>query len=180
MYRQLAIAITAKHVREVHTPFNRYDDRSGDADINVTFAWQSGHRPLQRGITYGLDGAYPFRLQPPLLRAYEWASTRWHEFIRQPSKKSSLGHEETPAPPRSLSQCNKRAITDVSPGYESLVDEASPFKRQRQGAVTPLKEQSQGWMPVPELEYMHSGVSLLPDDEPPLAGPRPVKEGNAA
>ncbi|EXM14467.1 hypothetical protein FOTG_17142 [Fusarium oxysporum f. sp. vasinfectum 25433] len=75
VYRQLAIAITEKHVREVYTPFNRYDDCSSDADINAIFAWQTGHRPLQRGITYGLDGAYPFKLQPSLLRCYEWAST---------------------------------------------------------------------------------------------------------
>lgn len=65
---------------------NMYDDRSAEADLNVVFAWQSGHRPLQRGITYGLDGAFPARLQPALLRAYEWASTRWHEFLHQPSK----------------------------------------------------------------------------------------------
>ncbi|CZS75061.1 unnamed protein product [Fusarium graminearum] len=45
VYRQLAIGITEKHVREVHSPFNRYDDTSSDADLNVTFAWQSGHRP---------------------------------------------------------------------------------------------------------------------------------------
>jgi hypothetical protein len=70
----------------VHKPFNRYDDKSLEADLNVVFAWQSGHRPLQRGTTYGLDGAYPTQLQPALLRAYEWASTRWHEFLRQPSK----------------------------------------------------------------------------------------------
>ncbi|EXK76437.1 hypothetical protein FOQG_18820 [Fusarium oxysporum f. sp. raphani 54005] len=81
-YRQLAIAITEKHVREVYTPFNRHDDWSNDADINAIFAWQSGHRLFQRGITYGLNGAYPFRLQPPLLQCYEWASLRWHEFLR--------------------------------------------------------------------------------------------------
>ncbi|KAJ4013668.1 hypothetical protein NW764_016417 [Fusarium oxysporum] len=82
MYRQLAIAVTEKHVREVYTPFNRHDDCSDDADINAILAWQSGHRLLQRGITYGLDGAYPSRLQPSLLRCYEWASVRWHEFLR--------------------------------------------------------------------------------------------------
>lgn len=86
LYRQISIAITERHVLEVHLPFNRYDDESLDADLNVAFAWQSGHRPLQRGITYGLNGAFPNRLQPALLRAYEWASTRWHEFIRQPSR----------------------------------------------------------------------------------------------
>jgi hypothetical protein len=85
-FRQLSIGITEKHVKEVHKPFNRYDDKSLEADLNVVFAWQSGHRPLQRGTTYGLDGAYPTQLQPALLRAYEWASTRWHEFLHQPSK----------------------------------------------------------------------------------------------
>ncbi|KAF5975168.1 hypothetical protein FBULB1_7524 [Fusarium bulbicola] len=89
VYRQLAIGITEKHVREVHSPFNRYDDTSSDADLNVTFAWQSGHRPLQRGITYGLDGAYPHQLQPSLLRAYQWASTKWHEFLHQASQYAS-------------------------------------------------------------------------------------------
>jgi hypothetical protein len=39
VYRQLAIGITEKHVREVHSPFNRYDDTSSDADLNVAFAW---------------------------------------------------------------------------------------------------------------------------------------------
>ncbi|RKK32332.1 hypothetical protein BFJ67_g14800 [Fusarium oxysporum f. sp. cepae] len=68
-YRQISIGITEKHVREVHSPFNRYDDSSAKADLNVVFAWQSGHRPLQRGITYGLDGAFPHQLQPALFRA---------------------------------------------------------------------------------------------------------------
>ncbi|KAL5318142.1 hypothetical protein ACEPPN_013200 [Leptodophora sp. 'Broadleaf-Isolate-01'] len=76
LYRQLTIGITEKHVQEVHKPFNRFDDVGARADQNVVFAWQSGHRPLQRGTTYGLNGAFPNQLQPALLRAYEWASTR--------------------------------------------------------------------------------------------------------
>ncbi|KAH7118435.1 hypothetical protein EDB81DRAFT_873174 [Dactylonectria macrodidyma] len=96
VYRQLTIGITEKHVREVYSPFNRYDDRSTDADRNVVFAWQSGHRPMQRAVTYGLDGAYPHQLQPSLLRAYEWASTRWHEFLHQASKKGAHVDEDPP------------------------------------------------------------------------------------
>lgn len=87
LYRQVSIGIAEKHVREIISPTNIYDDRSVDADLNVAISWQSAHRPLQRGTTYGLDGAYPSQLQPSLLRAYEWASTRWHEFLHQPSKK---------------------------------------------------------------------------------------------
>jgi Orsellinic acid/F9775 biosynthesis cluster protein D len=85
-FRQLCIAISEKHVREVYEPFNRFDDTGANADRNVVFAWQSGHRPLQRGSTYGLDGAFPTKLQPQLLHLYRWASTRWHEFLHLPSK----------------------------------------------------------------------------------------------
>jgi hypothetical protein len=62
-YRQLSVAISERHVREIRKPFNVYDDRSAGADLNVALAWQSAHRPLERGITYGLDGAFPWRLR---------------------------------------------------------------------------------------------------------------------
>jgi hypothetical protein len=58
IYRQVSIAVTEKHVQDIFQPFNQYDDRSKDADINVAFSWQSGHRTLQRGTTYGIDGAF--------------------------------------------------------------------------------------------------------------------------
>lgn len=86
LLRQLCIGITEKHVQEIHTPFNRFDDTSQTAHRNAVFAWQSGHRPLQRAVTYGLDGAFPTTLQPQLLELYEWASTRWHEFLHLPRK----------------------------------------------------------------------------------------------
>ncbi|KAL6405826.1 hypothetical protein AUP68_10965 [Ilyonectria robusta] len=115
VYRQLAIGITEKHVREVYSPFNRYDDRSTDADRNVVFAWQSGHRPMQRAVTYGLDGAYPHQLQPSLLRAYEWASTRWHEFLHQASKKGAHVDEDPPASiKRSMTAESYKAATFIS------------------------------------------------------------------
>ncbi|KAH7136196.1 hypothetical protein EDB81DRAFT_901850 [Dactylonectria macrodidyma] len=156
LYRQLAIAVTKKHVREVHTLFNRYDDCSSDADIN-------------RGITYGLDRAYPFRLQPPLLRAYEWASTRWHEFLHQPSKKLSLSSEQAPTTLKSLPACYKRTITDVS------LD-----SRQRGwGTAGSLVEQSPGSMPTLELED-GSGEVLFPlDDEISHATPQLLEENPA-
>ncbi|OAQ58446.1 hypothetical protein VFPPC_11576 [Pochonia chlamydosporia 170] len=83
MYRQIGIGITEKKVREVYTPFNQYDEKCPAADKNVVFAMQSGHKVIQRNATYGLDGAY---LLPSLLRIYEWASTRWHEFLHQAIK----------------------------------------------------------------------------------------------
>ncbi|OBT60212.1 hypothetical protein VE03_10258 [Pseudogymnoascus sp. 23342-1-I1] len=99
LYRQLTIGITEKHVQEVHKPFNRFDDVGARANRNVAFAWQSGHRPLQRATTYGLDGTFPARLQPALLRLYEWVSVQWHEFLHQPSCRVEVQAKQTaPAP----------------------------------------------------------------------------------
>ncbi|KAI3573861.1 hypothetical protein IWW34DRAFT_810134 [Fusarium oxysporum f. sp. albedinis] len=127
IFRQMAISITEKHFREVHSPLNTYDDTTADADLNAVFAWQSGDRPLQRGITYGLDGAFPNRLQPALLRSYEWASTRWHEFIHQPSRVISSPRGRTTSPSKlSLSIATlKRNFaclmqSDESLGYRSI------------------------------------------------------------
>ena len=80
-YRQLSIAVTERHVKQISRPFNRFDDKSTLADIEVVFAWQSGHRPIQRGMAYGIDAAYPDSLQPALLRVYQWASIEWHRFL---------------------------------------------------------------------------------------------------
>jgi hypothetical protein len=38
IYRQLSIAITERHIKSICRPFNRYDDKSADADIDVAFA----------------------------------------------------------------------------------------------------------------------------------------------
>ncbi|KAK7571298.1 hypothetical protein V3481_018515 [Fusarium oxysporum f. sp. vasinfectum] len=81
MYRQISIAITERHVHAAAARFNRFDDTTGTAGHEVAYAWQSGHRPMQRHTTYGLDGAYPDHLQPALLRAYERASASWQNFL---------------------------------------------------------------------------------------------------
>lgn len=81
IYRQVSIAVTERHVRQISSPFNRHDDKSADANVEVAFAWQSGHRPIQRGISYGIDAAFPDSLQPALLRVYKWASKEWHRFL---------------------------------------------------------------------------------------------------
>ncbi len=81
VYRQLSVAVTERHIKHISRPFNRYDDKSTEADREVAFSWQSGHRPLQRGTVYGIDAAFPDSLQPALLRVYQWASIEWHNFL---------------------------------------------------------------------------------------------------
>jgi hypothetical protein len=98
LLRQICIGIADKHVREVSRPFNRFDDRTDRADRGVIFAWSSGHRPLQRARTYGLDGAFPTHLQPQLLERYEWVSVCWHEFLHLPSRYASRPAHAGPDP----------------------------------------------------------------------------------
>lgn len=64
LFCQLRIGITEKHVHEIPQSFNRFDDISQNTDRNVRFIWQSRHRLMQRGTTYGLNGAFPIGLQP--------------------------------------------------------------------------------------------------------------------
>jgi hypothetical protein len=81
VYRQLSIAVTERHLAHISKPFNRFDDKTVEANRDVAFAWQSGHRPMQWGVSYGLDAAYPDSLQPALLRVYKWTSDVWHDFL---------------------------------------------------------------------------------------------------
>lgn len=108
IYRQLSIAVTEKHIKQISRPFNRYDDRSANADIEVAFAWQSGHRPLQRGTTYGIDSAYPDSLQPALLRLYHWASKEWQSFLQIPNHAS--GTDAISGPFRANPSCRDRSL----------------------------------------------------------------------
>jgi hypothetical protein len=121
LYRQLTIGVTDKHVQDIHKPFNRFDDQGPNADPNVAFAWQSGHRPIARATNYGLDGAFPTQLQPSLLRVYEWVSTRWHEFLGQGSKSAS---QPVPRP------CRRRSSLPPIPPTRPLppvaLDQAAP------------------------------------------------------
>ena len=71
-----------RHLKSICRPFNRYDDKSANADIEVAFAWQSGHSVNAIASPSLNWSAFPDSLQPALLRLYKWASRQWHGFLR--------------------------------------------------------------------------------------------------
>ncbi|EAQ93900.1 hypothetical protein CHGG_02135 [Chaetomium globosum CBS 148.51] len=91
VYRQLSIAVTEKHVRQIRNPFDRHNDRRRDADGGVAFAWQSGHRPWQRAC---ISGSRIRRAKSP-----EWRRSRL-EFLycRTTARLTSVSRR----PPRRL------------------------------------------------------------------------------
>lgn len=140
IYRQVSIAITERHVKQISRPFDRYDDTSSKADIDVAFAWQSGHRPIQRGTSYGIDSAYPDSLQPALLRIYRWASEEWHRFLQCASphqreknqgatKRQMLAEEASDEDPNSPKrQCRGQNVD----GFRSSCSHRSPVGSRRE------------------------------------------------
>lgn len=114
VYRQISIAVTERHIKALSHPFDRYDDRSPRADIEVVFAWQSGHRPVQRGTSYGIDAAYPDSLQPTLLRVYKWASEEWHQFLRVDQRSSNSLSDAATHVGEQTGTSQKRRTTDLA------------------------------------------------------------------
>ncbi|KAJ6780965.1 hypothetical protein PWT90_10273 [Aphanocladium album] len=163
IYRQLSVGITEKHVREVYEPFNQYDDKSAAAERNVIFAWQAGHRPRQRGSTYGLDGAFPTTLQPRLLNLYQWASTRWHEFLHIPSK-TVLRRDTTESRPQVSLKRGRSSHTAMShnSGHSDSDDEIvlhdGPASKRLCKGASPVTAAAQT-NPQPQLESCHKTVT---------------------
>ncbi|SPJ74764.1 uncharacterized protein FTOL_04495 [Fusarium torulosum] len=161
MYRQISIAITERHVHDAAIRFNRFDDTTGTAGPEVAYAWQSGHRPMQRHTTYGLDGAYPDHLQPALLRAYDRVSTSWHAFLWGCDKSGEARSIPVEAEHAELNYESTRhdlTIYRKRPFISDLEETPSNSKRPRSG-----------------LDLLFSGntmsdeVSIQPDSEESLA-----------
>jgi hypothetical protein len=171
LYRQLTIGITEKHVQEVHKPFNRFDDVGARANWNVAFAWQSGHRPLQRATTYGLDGAFPARLQPALLRLYEWVSVQWHEFLHQPSCRVEVQPKQTASAPAVVPtfprQQNSQGSISTANVVPDPLRDADNAAHQGLGCTTPIER-------GPGKRRYHDASSDCSDaDSDPSEGDRP-------
>ncbi|KAF6783210.1 hypothetical protein CSOJ01_15923, partial [Colletotrichum sojae] len=145
-YRQISIAITEKHIKQIRRPFNRLQDKGPDAPIESALAWQSGHRPLQRATTYGLDGAYPDSLQPALLQVYKWASGEWHDFLQLKSSTLEPPHSH-PRQHNPSSQCRKSSILERIPKATALL-EGDRERDQRAEVEVQHKGQKRQYLPL--------------------------------
>jgi len=84
-YRHIVIAIAKAHVKEIAAHFEKDDALwrqmlASNPNFNV-FSWQAGHKRATNVSTYGLDQAYPGRLQPELLYEYLRISQIWHQWL---------------------------------------------------------------------------------------------------
>lgn len=163
LYRQLSIAITERHVREALPDFNCFNDVTKTADADVAFAWQSGHRPMQRYATHGLDGAFPDKLQPSLLRLYARCSERWHDFLMYGSR---------PPPPER--RATEDACVDIAGGAIQAENSLSGSKRKQlllpsltDHSTIKRQRQEESYKTSNELVIIKSTPSHGPDTQSP-------------
>ena len=81
-YRQVTIGIGKKHLLlEGVAKGKRVTETPIMAAMHKVFAWQAGHSIDQEMDSYGLNGAYPTRLQPLLFDLYLGVSVAWHHWL---------------------------------------------------------------------------------------------------
>ena len=80
IYRQIVVSISKKHIPALQQPFdpNTPNDYNGFLSL---LSFQTGHKPSTRAGAYGLDRAYPAKLQPDLIERYFQNSLVWHQFV---------------------------------------------------------------------------------------------------
>ena len=73
-YRHVALAITKRYIKKIAVYFGEQDRQETERFIGEkicdVYAWQAGHSWQTNTLVYGLDTAYPNRLQPGLLDEY--------------------------------------------------------------------------------------------------------------
>lgn len=84
-WRHLIIGITKAHLEEIAPFFSR--DEKGCKQLLETniyfniFPWQAAHQSQMNLGVYGLDVAFPARLQPAVMGAYRQISRIWHYWL---------------------------------------------------------------------------------------------------
>ncbi|KAH6972651.1 hypothetical protein EDB80DRAFT_596203 [Ilyonectria destructans] len=82
LYRQAAIAIAKRHIRDLIKKRNCYHPSEGSDPIRVLAAGV-GHRPRMLLTGYAIDTALPSRLQAELLEMYRQLSTLWQSWNQE-------------------------------------------------------------------------------------------------
>jgi hypothetical protein len=63
IYRQIAVAISKKHLPSIVQPFDANTPK-GYEGLSRILSFQTGHNPATHAGAYALDRAYPAKLQP--------------------------------------------------------------------------------------------------------------------
>jgi hypothetical protein len=106
IYRQIAVAISKKHLPGIVQPFDANTPK-GYEGLSRILSFQTGHNPATHAGAYALDRAYPAKLQPDLVEQYLHISKVWHQFLdiaRESTFRANLGSDASWTSPEALMQ----------------------------------------------------------------------------
>jgi hypothetical protein len=106
VYRQIAVAISKKHLPGIVQPFDPNTPRGYDG-LSRLLSFQTGHNPATHAGAYALDRAYPAKLQPDLVEQYLHISNVWHQFLgtaKESTFRANLGSNASRTTPEALMQ----------------------------------------------------------------------------
>jgi hypothetical protein len=79
-YRQVAIAMSKRHIPSLLKPFDPHLPNDLDGFLNL-LSFQTGHKPATRSGAYALENGFPSKLQPDLIHRYLENSDIWQKFL---------------------------------------------------------------------------------------------------
>ena len=106
LYRQAAIAIAKRHIRDLVRKRNCYHPSEGSDPIRVLAAGV-GQRPRMLLTGYALNTALQSRLQPELLEMYSQLSGLWQHLNQEYYDRHCVAEESAPA--EEISRCSPAA-----------------------------------------------------------------------
>ncbi|KDN66191.1 hypothetical protein CSUB01_12380, partial [Colletotrichum sublineola] len=151
--------------------------------MHITGGGQPRSSDILHLRTYGLDGAYPVRLQPALVERYRWASSCWHSFLDLGPRESFEGpetctrrranHLSTSETPRKKARRSHSTIEEESSGpTQDQIREAALVLRQ---ALDHHDVSSQAPLSQMLLQGL-SWVATWDSHHPPKSQPDPEHE----
>jgi len=106
IYRQIAVAISKKHLPGIVQPFDPNTPRGCDGLFRL-LSFQTGHNLATHAGAYALDRAFPAKLQPDLVEQYLQISILWHQFLdlaKEHRFRANLGSNTSRTSPEALMQ----------------------------------------------------------------------------
>jgi len=132
-YRHVVLAITKRHVKEISIYFGEDDEKEKErymmGKMFDIYAWQAGHSSQTNISTYGLDTAYPNKLQPGLLDEYRQASLCWQEWLGFNVKGDETMAIEVSEKKRTSDSEGRMELSPISSGQIAIVLPVTPRKR---------------------------------------------------
>ena len=164
-YRHVALAITKRHIKEISIYFGEDDEKEKErfmmSKMCDIYAWQAGHSSQTNVHVYGLDTAYPNKLQPNLLDEYWRASLRWQEWLGLDGKGREMIKEVSDRTRRISGSEVSMELSPISSQQTAIIAPSTPRKRKEREEEEEVEEEVDESILSPESKRLNNKIKNL-------------------